>query len=230
VATSRAKIVAAARWGIANEPRIHYGQIRPMPLTRALPLTTDCSGFVTLCYYLAGAPDPNGLAYNGQGWTGTLLRHLPVTDTPRPGDLVVFGAYPGRHCAIVLRGGRDPLLASHGMERGPVAIRFSEEAAIQQVPATWLSGEAAAGAARDDVGDEDEPECRGEPAGGQRGEDPAAAPDAPRAEGECERHGAEPGEEPGEARVAARVAGGDDDERDRGAEAADNGRGEHDDR
>jgi len=42
----RAKIGAAARWGIANEPRIHYGEIRPMPLARALPLTTDCSGFV----------------------------------------------------------------------------------------------------------------------------------------------------------------------------------------
>ena len=67
VATVRRKIVAAARWGIANEPRIHYGEIRPIPLGRTLPLTTDCSGFVTICYYLAGAPDPNGLGYSGQG-------------------------------------------------------------------------------------------------------------------------------------------------------------------
>jgi hypothetical protein len=142
VTSLRAKIVAAAHWGIANEPRIHYGPIRPMPLTRALPLTTDCSGFVTLCYALAGAPDPNGLGYSGQGWTGTLLRHLLETGTPRAGDVVVFGAYPGRHCAIVLHAGGDPLLASHGMERGPIAIRFSAEAAIQQAPATWLSLEA----------------------------------------------------------------------------------------
>jgi cell wall-associated NlpC family hydrolase len=140
VATVRSKIVAAARWGIANEPRIHYGAIRPVPLGRALPLTTDCSGFVTLCYYLAGAPDPNGLGYSGEGWTGTLLDHLPPTDELRPGDIVVWGAYPGRHCAIVLVPGRDPLLASHGQERGPIAIRLSAESAIQHVPVTWLAG------------------------------------------------------------------------------------------
>jgi cell wall-associated NlpC family hydrolase len=140
VAALREKIVAAARWGIGNEPRIHYGEVRPMPLARSLPLTTDCSGFVTLCYYLAGAPDPNGLGYDGQGWTGTLLDHLPATAVVRRGDLVVFGAYPGRHCALVLEPGDDPLLASHGMERGPVAIRFSAEAAVQRRDATWLAG------------------------------------------------------------------------------------------
>jgi cell wall-associated NlpC family hydrolase len=140
VATLRAKIVAAARWGIANEPRIHYGELRPMPLARTLPLTTDCSGFVTLCYFLAGAPDPNGLDYDGQGWTGTLLRNLPEATAVRRGDIVVFGAYPGRHCALVLEPGEDPLLCSHGQEHGPLAIRFSDEAAIQQVDATWLAG------------------------------------------------------------------------------------------
>jgi len=57
VTSVRQKIVAAARWGIENEPRIHYGEVRPMPLGRTLPLTTDCSGFVTICYFLAGAPD-----------------------------------------------------------------------------------------------------------------------------------------------------------------------------
>ena len=35
-----------------------------------LPLTTDCSGFVTVCYFLAGAPDPNGLDYSGEGLGG----------------------------------------------------------------------------------------------------------------------------------------------------------------
>lgn len=139
MATLRQKIVAAARWGIENEPSIHYGEIRPMPLARRLPLTTDCSGFVTLCYYLAGAPDPNGLGYGGQGWTGTLLRHLRPAVQVRRGDIVVFGAYPGRHCAVVLEPGDDPLLCSHGQERGPLAIRFSEEAAVQQAVATWLT-------------------------------------------------------------------------------------------
>jgi hypothetical protein len=136
--TTRQRIVAAARWGIANEPRIHYGQIRPFPLTRRLPLTTDCSGFVTLCHYLGGAPDPNGLGYCGQGWTGTLLRTLPRTDVLAPGDVVVWGAYPGRHCAIVLEPGDDPLLCSHGQERGPLAVRYSDECRFQPAPVTWL--------------------------------------------------------------------------------------------
>jgi cell wall-associated NlpC family hydrolase len=142
VATVRQKIVAAARWGIAHEPRIHYGEIRPVPLGRTLPLTTDCSGFVTLCYFLAGAPDPNGLDYSGEGWTGTLLRHLEeVEQEPaRRGDLVVWGAYPGRHVAIVLEPGDDPLLCSHGQERGPLAIRLSDEQRIQQTVVTWLDG------------------------------------------------------------------------------------------
>jgi len=137
--TVRAKIVAAARWGIEHEPQIHYGQVRPMPLARALPLTTDCSGFVTLCYFLGGAPDPNGLGYNGQGWTGTLLRHLQETSAPQPGDVVVWGAYPGRHCALVLEPGGDPLLASHGAEHGPIAIRFSEESRWQPDEVAWLT-------------------------------------------------------------------------------------------
>jgi hypothetical protein len=142
VATVRQKIVAAARWGIANESRIHYGQIRPIPLSRTLPLTTDCSGFVTVCYYLAGAPDPNGRGYDGQGYTGTLLEHLAPIDSwdARRGDVIVWGAYPGRHCAIILEPGEDPLLASHGAERGPRAIRFSEECAYQPPDVTWLDG------------------------------------------------------------------------------------------
>jgi hypothetical protein len=129
VTTVRQKIVAAARWGIANEPQIHYGEVRPIPLGRTLPLTTDCSGFVTVCYFLAGAPDPNGLDYDGEGWTGTLLGHLAHIrpDELRQGDLVVWGAYPGRHVAIVLETGDDPLLCSHGQERGPLAVRFSDE-------------------------------------------------------------------------------------------------------
>jgi len=137
----RPRIVAAARWGIRNEPRIHYAEVRPIPLSRRLPLTTDCSGFATLCYFLAGAPDPNGLDYDGRGWTGTLMEAMENID-PRAalaGDIVVWGEYPGRHCAIVIEPGEDPLLASHGQERGPVEIRFSSESRYQPAEVTWLS-------------------------------------------------------------------------------------------
>jgi cell wall-associated NlpC family hydrolase len=140
--TTRQKIVTAARWGIAHEPQIHYGEIRPFPLTRTLPLTTDCSGFVTVCYFLGGAPDPNGLGYSGYGWTGTLLRHLQhiAATEARRGDLVVWGAYPGRHVALVLEPGEDPLLCSHGWERGPLEVRFSDECRVQPPKVTWLDG------------------------------------------------------------------------------------------
>jgi hypothetical protein len=142
VTTVRRKIVTAAEWGIAHEFRIHYAQVRPMPLVRRLPLTTDCSGFVTLCYYLAGAPDPNGLGYSGEGWTGTLLGHLtPISPAAaRRGDLVVWGSYPGRHVALVLEPGDDPLLCSHGQERGPLAVHFSDEDRWQGCSSTWLNG------------------------------------------------------------------------------------------
>ncbi len=138
----RQKIVAAARWGIENGPRIHYGEVRPMPLGRTLPLTTDCSGFVTVCYFLAGAPDPNGRGYDGTGYTGTMLGWLPRIRRAEAqrGDLVVWGAYPGRHVAVVLEPGDDPLLCSHGSERGPLAIRFSDESAFQPSAVAWLGG------------------------------------------------------------------------------------------
>src|SRR5260370_35323395 len=106
-------IVVVALWGVRNEPRIHYAPVRPIPLRRTLPLTTDCSGFATLCYFLAGAPDPNGLGYIGQGYTGTMLRHLPhVPAAGAPARaLVIWGRYPGRHSAVVLEAGADPLRA-----------------------------------------------------------------------------------------------------------------------
>jgi hypothetical protein len=142
--TVRDQIVENARWGIENEPQIHYEQLRPMDAVheaRKLPLHTDCSGFSTLCYAWAGAPDPNGVGFDGQGYTGTLLQHMqriPLAHV-QPGDLVVWGPSPGHHVALVLEPGPDPLLCSHGQEKGPLAIRFSVETQYQPQPATWLS-------------------------------------------------------------------------------------------
>lgn len=140
----RSRIVANARWGIRNEAQIHYGEVRPIDglrEPRRLPLRTDCSGFATLCYAWAGAPDPNGLDYGGAGYTGTLLAHMTTIPAlvVRPGDLVVWGPAPGHHVALVLEPGDDPLLCSHGQERGPLAVRFSVESRFQPEPATWLS-------------------------------------------------------------------------------------------
>jgi hypothetical protein len=140
----RAKIVQFARWGIQHERQIHYQQLRPLDgldHPYKLPLHTDCSGFATLCYRWAGAKvDPNGGSFTG-AYTGTMLthcRHIPRSAV-KPGDLVVWGAYPGNHVALVLEAGPDPLVCSHGQEKGPLAIKFSVESAYQPAPATWLA-------------------------------------------------------------------------------------------
>lgn len=132
-------------WGISNNPSIHYSQTRPMPLANwkahKLPLTTDCSGSLTCCAYAAGIPDPNGLGYNGQGYTGTMLTHLRHISRSeiRPGDFCIFGAAPGDHVAGVMEADNDPLLFSHGYEGAPLSIRLSVEARYHVgQPITWL--------------------------------------------------------------------------------------------
>jgi hypothetical protein len=140
----RDKILENAHWGIQNEPQIHYEQLRPMDgleHPHKLPLQTDCSGFVTLCYKWAGGPDPNGLKFSGAGYTGTMLQacsHI-ARSAARPGDLVVWGPPPGHHVAMVLEPGSDPWLVSHGQEKGPIRIQFSVEDGYQKLPATWLT-------------------------------------------------------------------------------------------
>src|SRR5487761_1737617 len=82
-----------------------------------------------------------GRGYDGSGWTGTLLEAMENIDRRAvlAGDIVVWGEYPGHHCAVVLEPGDDPWLASHGRERGPIEIRFSTESRYQPADVTWLS-------------------------------------------------------------------------------------------
>lgn len=140
----RSEIVVNALWGVAHEGQIHYQQSRPIDglgHKHKLPLSTDCSGFVTDCYNWAGAPDPNGLGYNGSGYTGTLLNHLDHIRRPQaqPGDLVVFGPGTGHHVVVIVGSGSDPDIVSHGQERGPMRMKLSAEAAAQPGPLTFLS-------------------------------------------------------------------------------------------
>lgn len=141
-AKRRAAIVAWAKWGVAHEPQIHYREVRPIPIKAKLPLVTDCSGFATLCYHMAGAPDPNGFGYDGAGWTGTLLKHgrkINAIDC-LPGDLIVYGnpATGGHHVVIAIEHGPNPLCVSHGQERGPQLVRHSVEKNYQPAGITFL--------------------------------------------------------------------------------------------
>lgn len=142
VAAIRAKIVAYALWGADHEPSIHYAQIRPYPSdARHLPMSTDCSGFSTLAYKDAGAPDPNGLGFNGSGFTGTLIAHMDhvAPSSSKKGNLIVYGAAPSHHVVIAIEDGPNPMCVSHGQEGGPFRIRHSTEAAFQPSPATFCS-------------------------------------------------------------------------------------------
>jgi hypothetical protein len=143
----RKRIVSNARWGVDHEPNIHYRQSRPIDGIHdafRLPLYTDCSGFATDCYSWAGAPDPNGNGFDGYGFTGTILghcRHVPRAEA-KPGDLVVFGGYPGTHVVILTEPGShsDPKCVSHGQEAGPIEVPLSVEIrAHAGQPLTWCS-------------------------------------------------------------------------------------------
>jgi lysozyme family protein len=131
----------SALWGVENTGKIGYSENGPrlaaLRTPGSLPLTTDCSGFATLCYAWAGAPNPNSSgAYDpmGTNYTGSMLarcRRVPP-GAVKPGDLVVWWPPPtGHHVAVVVEAGKDPLLVSHGSSDGPLKIRFSTETACQ---------------------------------------------------------------------------------------------------
>jgi hypothetical protein len=133
-AKPRDRVVAWARWGVRNKQQIHYteGAGRSAFLQRrpgALPLFTDCSGFVTACYKWSGLPDPNGREYKTLGYTGTLLDYgKPVNrQFLRPGDIVVYGPGTGVHTAVIVKGGFDPLTVSDGDEAAPDYVYVSQD-------------------------------------------------------------------------------------------------------
>lgn len=134
---SRSLIVDWANWGVANKAHFNYSEgadrmneIGVWPLK--FPINTDCSGSVTLWYWLAGASDPNGLKFDHEGYTGTLLSHDAhisefvknaqgvQIDNVEPGDLVVYGPGTGWHVAIIVQvNGHDILTVSHGEQGDP---------------------------------------------------------------------------------------------------------------
>lgn len=142
------------RYLLEHEPQVHYAQQRPMdttrisePILRAMltaghGITMDCSEAVTALCKWAGLRDPNGLGYNGYGYTGTLLATLPHYTDPRRarvGALVVYGPGTGEHVSMVLERGSDPLLWSHGLEGGPVKVRLSQQRQYHARPVTFLA-------------------------------------------------------------------------------------------
>ncbi len=124
--TTRQRIVAAAKVGYDGRGSIHYTQtgrrmqgVREKIQPPKHPIWEDCSSFATWCYWVAGAPDPNGNSFDGiHGYTGDQIRHGREVKTPRPGDLVFYGHSHGaiNHVTVYVGNGR---VISHGQESGP---------------------------------------------------------------------------------------------------------------
>ena len=136
--TRRQKVVKWATWSMQHSAEWRYSEAadRAEWLTKPrldLPKTTDCSGFVTFCYWAADQDDPNGLSYKTLGYTGTLLDHAAKTGavtedvaSAKKGDPIVIGPGTGEHVVLVLQPGADPVVASHG-EPGVEQLRLSAD-------------------------------------------------------------------------------------------------------
>ena len=134
MADARQAIVDWAKWGVAHRGSFAYTEgsnrmeaINTPPGT--LPVSTDCSGAVTLWYKWAGAADPNGQGYDGEGYTGTLLGHgqeIPLSEVV-PGDVVVYGPGTGWHTALIVEGGNNPLTVSHGEQGDPSYVYVNQD-------------------------------------------------------------------------------------------------------
>lgn len=80
----------------------------------------------------AGAPDPNGAGYDGSGFTGTLLSHLPHIEAQdaKQGDFIVYGPGTGEHVVMLLAdmaNHPNPPIASHGEESAPSRYALNQE-------------------------------------------------------------------------------------------------------
>lgn len=131
------------RRSINNEPGIHYQQVRPIACFGVKPengFTTDCSGHATCVYYWArkvtgiAVPDPNpGNAYNGYGYTGTLINNPECHPNYLIGDLALYGPSESAssHVVTCYEGGdgESSKWCSHGSEAAPysVALRYRSD-------------------------------------------------------------------------------------------------------
>lgn len=80
------------------------------------PAHGDCSATVTWAFFVSGWRDPNGLSFNGTGYTGTMLDHgtkVGLADARR-NDLVFYDN--PQHVGVYVGGGR---VISFGHQGGP---------------------------------------------------------------------------------------------------------------
>jgi len=142
MADTRQAIVAWAHWLMEHKAEMNYSE-GPARMSAIgvwppkFPIDCDCSAFVTLCYWLAGADDPNGQHYDHEGYTGTLLSHglIIPREQVQAGDVIVYGPGTGWHTALVVEPGHDPLTISMGQQGDPSLVYVSQDG---RQPQTYL--------------------------------------------------------------------------------------------
>jgi len=137
----RANIVKWAKWFADNKHTHPFTYSEGSDRMSAIgewpvkfPVTCDCSAFVTLCYWLSGAADPNGQNYDHEGYTGTLISHgheVPAGNATA-GDIVIYGPGTGEHTAVVVEGGRVPLTVSMGENGDPSYVTTTQDGRLPQ--------------------------------------------------------------------------------------------------
>ena len=129
--SARQKIVTSAIFGYNVRASINYTQswlrmygVRNKIRPPRIPRWEDCSSFATWLYWLAGVRDPNGLGFNGQGWTGTLQsrgRRISLNQL-QPADLIFYGPGGNSHVTIYIGFGK---CISHGSNAGPLLLAYN---------------------------------------------------------------------------------------------------------
>jgi hypothetical protein len=129
VSSTRQHIAATAIYGYNHRWNMYYtmGPLRMQGVNRHMqppqyPTWADCSAYATWCYWVAGAPDPNGrrFNYNGQGYTGTQVVNGMRVFVPQVGDLAFYGhGWPYTHVTICIGNGR---CISMGSSAGPLLL------------------------------------------------------------------------------------------------------------
>jgi hypothetical protein len=140
VINTRRQIVKWAIDGVRTRGDFTYEEIRPLELTwPPIHTVSDCSWYVKLCFWKAGAPDPMGLNFDGYGNSVTLFQrgtHISLAKI-KPGDVIVFGPGGDVHAVVVVqRNGADPVCASMGKPGDPSLVPLSELLFLG--PATYL--------------------------------------------------------------------------------------------
>lgn len=141
----RDAFVAGWRWAILHHALNDYSETRPIPeglppFETTVRIKTDCSGETEILAGWENLPDPSGLAFNGQGNTGSLLLHgtWVTQKQAQHADLVVYRAgtwdHYGHHVATileVLNGGADFQIGSNGHQDDPGEYLHSAMLATQ---------------------------------------------------------------------------------------------------